>query len=232
MSPHRYRIAFAELLAEFAPEPHHSRQQISTVARALAFNVAIPLAVIAILQAAGVPLILALVVSAAFPAGEVIFTLIHDRHLDVLGLLTAGLILLGAGTALFGNDVRLALVKESAVSSVFGTLCLASLARSHPLMYYLGEEFFAGSDHQLLAAWQARWKLPGVRRTLRTITAAWGVGMLLEAGLRVGLTFTLPPSLMVFLSPALAVVATLVLVGWSIAYWIGRQITPPRTPAS
>lgn len=211
------------LFADFAPEPGHVREHVLGMLRILAFTVAAPLITLALLEARGVPLVPALAASAAFPAGEVVFTLLHDRHVDALGILSFALIALGAITSLLGGDVRYALVKESAVTVVFAALCLGSLLREHPLMHYLGREFFSGGDPARLSAWDERWDALPFRLALRRITLVWGLASLAEAVLRVGLVFAIAPPVMVFLSPALAVVTTVSLIAWSIVYWIVTQ---------
>jgi hypothetical protein len=222
--PASTRRRAARFVADFAPEPGHLRAHVLGILRILGFTVAAPLITLAVLQARGVPLVPALAASAAFPAAEVIFSLFHDRHPDALGILSFALIALGALLSVVGNDVRFALVKESAVTVVFGALCLGSLAGSHPLMYYLGREFFAGGDARRLAAWDQRANRPSFSAALRRITLVWGVASVFEAALRVGLVFVITPSLMAFLSPSLAVVATLSLIAWSIVYFL--QLSP------
>ncbi|HXF34614.1 MAG TPA: VC0807 family protein [Candidatus Acidoferrales bacterium] len=208
-----------KVLRDFAPEPGHVREHVLGILRVLTFTVVAPLVALAVLQAKGIPLVPALAASAAFPAGEVLFTLFHDRHVDALGILSFALIALGAVTSILGGDIRFALVKESAVSVIFGALCLGSLLGSHSLMYYLGREFFAGGDPHRFAAWEKRAEALSFRAALRTITLVWGIVSVLEALLRVGLVFVVAPSLMAFLSPGLAVVTTLLLIAWSVWYF-------------
>jgi hypothetical protein len=216
----------ARLFADFAPEPGHVRERVVGMLRILGVNVVAPLTTLAISQARGVPLVPALAISAVFPAGEFILTRVRDRHVDALALVSFALIALGAVTSVIGNDVRFALVKESAVSVVFGALCLGSLLQPKPLMYYLGREFFSGGEPHRMAAWELRWRAQGFRSALRRITAVWAVGSLLEAVLRVGLVFALTPAVMIFLSPFLAVVATVALIAWSVLYWLRTQEFP------
>ena len=96
---------------------------------------------------------------------------------------------------------------------------MGSLLGSHPLMYYLGREFFSGGEPHRFAAWEKRAEAPSFRAALRTITLVWGIVSVLEAFLRVGLVFVVAPSLMAFLSPAVAVATTLLLIAWSVWYF-------------
>lgn len=225
MTPSARRRA-AHLVADFAPEPGHVREHVLGVLRLLAINVVAPLGTLAILQARGVPLVPALAASAIFPAGEVVFALVRNRHIDALALLSFALIALGAVSSIVGNDIRFALVKESAISLVFGALCLGSLLQPRPLMYYLGREFFSAGEPHRSAAWDARWSGHAFRSALRRITTVWGIGSLFEAALRVGLVFALTPAVTIFLSPALAVMTTILLIVWSILYWLRTQEIP------
>jgi len=195
------------------------RRHAVGIARTVTFNVIAPLVALQVLQSEHVSLIVALVCSSLFPAGGVLYSLFRHRHVDVLGILSFGMLMIGALTSLYGGDIRLALVKESAVSSVFGTLCLVSLVRERPLMFYLAREFFADGEAQLFEAWERRWNSLSFRHALRHVTVVWGVVSFLEAGLRVALVSTIEPATMAFVSPALAVVVTLGLIVWSLRYW-------------
>jgi hypothetical protein len=51
--------------------------------------------------------------------------------------------------------------------------------------------------------WNSYWVYPEFRRVQYTITVVWAAALLLDAGVRVALTFVLPTASMVGLSPVI-----------------------------
>lgn len=69
-----------------------------------------------------------------------------------------------------------------------------------------------------MAAWEANWRdSPEFRHVMRAVTVIWGVGFLLEAGIRVTLAFTLPVDIV----PVVTAVQFIALIG--LMLWVGPQ---------
>jgi len=129
------------------------------------------------------------------------------RRIDPIGAIilfgfAAGLI---ASAALGGNAFVLK-VRDSAFTGLFGLSCLASLALRRPVMFYVGRAMSAGNDPARREAYDALWELPPARRVFAIITTVWGIGLLVEAGLRVVLAATLPTGPFLAVAPVMAAV--------------------------
>lgn len=149
----------------------------------------------------------ALVIAGAPAAAWVAVQWVRTRRVDPIGAITLfGFIAGIALSALLGGSAFVLKVRDSAFTCLFGLVCLASLARSRPLMFFIGRALSAGSDPVRLRAYDELWEMPTAARTFRLITAAWGLGLLCEAGLRVVLAALLPTGPFLAASPVLAAV--------------------------
>lgn len=161
----------------------------------------------------------ALMVAGVPAAAWITLQWVRQRRLDPIGSIVlfgfiAGVI---ASLALGGNAFVLK-VRDSGFTCLFGLACLASLTRPRPVMFHLGRALSAGSDPEKVAAYDDLWALPTAPRTFRIITAAWGVGLILEASTRVALAMVLPTGTFVAVAPALAGVAFGSLFAFTVRY--------------
>ena len=186
--------------------------------RSLAINVALPLIVVQVLLHRGVPAVTALAVAAIFPFADALVGLARKRRFDPLAVLSLIAIVGGLATSALSGNPAFAVAKESVFTFVFGIAFLASLGAKRPLIFQLGREFSTGGDPALMAMWDARWEIPGFRRVIRLITAVWGVGLLLEAFLRLIVAFTLPVAISTIVSPVLGIATIGGLIAWTLIY--------------
>jgi hypothetical protein len=146
----------------------------------------------------------ALAIAGAFPAAWVVVEWVRKRHLDAIGSITLFGFLAGiAASYLLGGNAFVLKVRDSAFTALFGVVCLASLTLHRPLMFHLGKALSAGDDDDRRAAYDALFELPTARRTFQIITTVWGVGLLLEATLRIVLAVLLPTGEFLAVSPVL-----------------------------
>jgi hypothetical protein len=129
------------------------------------------------------------------------------RRIDPIGAIIlfgfiAGLIV----SAALGGNAFVLKVRDSAFTGLFGLSCLASLAFSRPLMFYVGRAMSAGDDPVRREAYDALWEMPQARRVFAMITTVWGIGLLTEAGLRVLLAAVLPTGPFLAIAPTMAAV--------------------------
>jgi hypothetical protein len=161
----------------------------------------------------------ALIIAGAFPAAWVLVELVRKRTLDAIGCITlfgfaAGVV---SSYALGGNAFVLK-VRDSAFTALFGLMCLASLSWHKPLMFYLGKALSAGDDEQRRAAYDELYTMPTARRTYQVITAVWGVGLLIEAAVRVLLALGMSTGAFLAVSPLWAGVCFVAMFGFTLRY--------------
>jgi hypothetical protein len=76
--------------------------------------------------------------SAVFPAVNGLVTIVHRRHLDIIGAVVLIGIVVSIVATLVGGDPKLLLIRESFATGALGMVCLTSLVWPRPLMFYIG----------------------------------------------------------------------------------------------
>ncbi|MEU9121698.1 VC0807 family protein [Streptomyces sp. NPDC048506] len=188
----------------------------------LALNVAAPIITYNALHDQGWSEFAALLASGVWPVLDSAVHIVWRRRLDEFAIVTLVFLVITAVVTLVGPHSALALlVKDSAVTGLFGLLCLATLLAPRPLMFYFGRKFATDGTAASTAWWNGLWQFEGFRRTVRTMTTVWGVAYCLEAAVRIVLASMLNTDTMVTLSPILIYGVLGGLVVWTVRY--GKQ---------
>ncbi|MFD7261117.1 VC0807 family protein [Streptomyces sp. NPDC059874] len=146
----------------------------------------------------------ALLLSSAWPVLDSVISLAWRRKLDEFAVVTLVFIVITAVVSLVGDhSARTLLIKDSAVTGLFGLLCLSTLAAARPLMFYFGRKFATDGTPESTAWWNGLWQYEGFRTTMRTMTLVWGVAYVIEALVRIVLAYVLDTKTMVTLSPVM-----------------------------
>lgn len=149
----------------------------------------------------------ALMIAGAPAAAWVTFEWARKRRLDPIGCITLfGFVAGVAASFLLGGSAFVLKVRDSAFTCLFGLVCLASLTRSKPLMFFVGRALSAGDNPEKVQAYEDLWTMPTAPRTFRVITVVWGFGLLAEGSARVVLAALLPTGTFLAVSPVLAAV--------------------------
>jgi hypothetical protein len=160
----------------------------------------------------------ALIISGVGPVVDLAITMAISRRIDEFSVFVLVFLVIGVVTSLLFDDPRLLLLKESAVTGLFGLVLLGSLLAPKPLMFYFGRRFATGGTPERIAWWNGLWQYAGFRRTQRVLTLVWGVVLLSEAVLRGVLAYALPVSTMVVVNSVLPPVVIALLVLFTITY--------------
>ncbi|GAA2813470.1 VC0807 family protein [Streptomyces showdoensis] len=159
----------------------------------------------------------ALLLSGVWPVVDTVVHLVWHRKTDEFAVVTLFFLALTAVVSLVGaHSARALLVKDSAVTGLFGALCLATLLAPKPLMFYFGRRFSTDGTAESHAWWNGLWQFEGFRTVMRRMTIVWGVAYLVEAAARVGLSYTLSVGAMVVANPVLIYGTLGLLVLWTI----------------
>jgi hypothetical protein len=191
--------------------------RVRSVAKIVIIDVAAPLIAYSLLRRAGMSTVPALVLSGVFPALGVAISAVRHRRLDVVGALVLAGIIAGAILGLVSHSARLVLLEGSVPTAIFGLGCLGSLWTQRPLMYAMSVEF-VGPDTARGREMLSLWPYEGFRRIFRVITAVWGIGFLLEAGLRVIVVYNTSTSTALALSKITPYIWIAIFMTWTIAY--------------
>ncbi|MER5864303.1 VC0807 family protein [Kitasatospora sp. NPDC002040] len=161
----------------------------------------------------------ALLISALWPVVDTAIYLAWHRRVDDFAMLSLVFLGLSLVVALVGpQSAQLLLVKESLVTGLFGVVCLATLAAPRPLMFYFGRKFGTDGTPEGIERWNGLWALPGFRAVQRNLTIGWGGTYVVEAAVRVWLSYVLSTSAMVTLNSVLSYAVTAALIVWTLLY--------------
>jgi hypothetical protein len=187
----------------------------------MVFNVALPVGTFIALSGAGLPSVAALAISGVWPLIELGLSFARTRHADEFSVVVLIFLVLGIVAGLAFNSARLLLVKDSALTGLFGLVLLGSLLYRRPLMFYFGRKFATDGNPEKIDWWNGLWQYPDFRRGQRILTLVWGAAFLGEAVLRVLLSLALPVPVMVVISNVLPLVVLAALITGTIHY--GRR---------
>ncbi|WP_441251073.1 VC0807 family protein [Kitasatospora sp. McL0602] len=161
----------------------------------------------------------ALLASMVWPVIDLAIHLAWRRRVDEFAVLSLIFLALTVVVTLVGpHSARLLLIKDSAVTGLFGLVCLATLAAPRPLMFYFGRKFATDGTVEGAARWNDLWQYPTFRTVQRNLTIGWGLAYVAEAVARIGLSYTLDTGQMVTLNSVLSYGVTGLLVLWTITY--------------
>ena len=189
-------------------------RQVATIG---VFDLGGPLLAYALLRSAGLGAVAALVVSGVLPALGIAIGALADRRLDIIGVVVLAGIMVGTILGLTSHNARIYLLEGTLPSVVFALACLFSVRLRRPLIFRLAVEIL-GPDTPKGRDVTAAWRYPGFRRAFRAITVAWGVGYLVEAGIRVAIVAATSTGIALICSKLVPYAFALGLSGWTLAY--------------
>jgi uncharacterized membrane protein (DUF485 family) len=147
----------------------------------------------------------ALIIAGVFPVAWIVVQWWRTRRLDPVGVIVLfGFVAGVSASELLGGSAFVLKVRDSAFTAVFGVASLLSLMVSRPLMFHIGKAMSAGDDPRRRAAYDELWTIHEARRVFRVITVCWGIGLIVEAALRIALAVTLATGPFLAVSPVLA----------------------------
>jgi hypothetical protein len=181
------------------------------------FDLGGPLLVYSLLRSAGMSAVAALLISGVPPAVGIGVGAWVDRQLDVISVVVLAGIAVGSVLGLTSHNARLYLLEGSVPSIVFAVACLFSLRMRRPLIFRLALELIGPATAKGRDVAGA-WRYPVFRRAFAVITAAWGIGYIVEAAVRVVIVETTSTGIALVCSKGVPYLFALALSGWTLAY--------------
>ncbi|HVV23456.1 MAG TPA: VC0807 family protein [Pseudonocardiaceae bacterium] len=155
----------------------------------LVVNLVLPVALFYGLRWLGVGQWPALMLSAVPPAVRAVWTVVSRRRIDMLGVFTLSVLTLSVAVSFVSGSPRFLLAKDGWLTGVAGLWILATLCRTPFLFQVIRSLLSDEARGRAEGAWRDS---PTYRHLLRVTTAMWGVVLVLDAGVRVLLAYTLP----------------------------------------
>ena len=150
------------------------------------------------------------------------FVALRNRRLDGFAAFMIAIFAVGLALSFTTGDARFMLAKDSVGTAIAGLIFLGTCVVGRPISFYAAQRFFVTTGRGG-TWWDDRWRSnPAFRRGFRVMSLTWGVGLLVEAAVRIPLIYVLPIDIMAGLSTALQLVAFTLLITWNVRY--GRRM--------
>jgi len=168
----------------------------NSAALRLLVDLVVPVALFYGLLAAGVDLVVALVVGAAVPAASAIVTAVTTRRIEGLAIAVIALLLLSSAVSLVTGSPRFLLAKDAGLTAVWGAWFILSLRGRRPLTFRFTRPLVEGRTifgRTAVDAWDQLWETDAhFRRMWQVSSVIWGTALVLDAAVRVVIAYTLP----------------------------------------
>ncbi len=165
-------------------------------------------------------LLIAAVVSAVIAAVPVI----RHRRLDGRATYVTAIMVGGVGVSLLAGSTQFLLARGALLTGVTGLWFIASLWGRRPLAYLFSQPLLEGR-FRWPRDWDELWgRSPRFRRMWRVSSLLWGIGTLIDAGLRIIMAYTMSPDLVPALGTALYAGTSIVLIAVTTVYYAASGI--------
>ena len=175
----------------------------------VAADVGLPVGTYYALHALGASDTVALLAGTVAAGARVAVVAIRTRRVTAFAVLLLAVYAFGLAMTFVNGDPHFLLVKESFGTAVVGLGFLASLLTNRPMILESMKSIPSKRNEDLVARYATE---PSVRRTVRLLTAVWGVGLLVDALVRIPVVYALPISVGVAVSHVMMVPVIALLV--------------------
>lgn len=217
-------------------EPAHGSEvdrqlRLRSLLPTVMFDVVGPLVAYYSLKGVGLSSVTALILSGVLPAVRVIGGLVLHRKVDAVGLLVLVGIAVGSTVGLVSHSAKLVLLEGIVPTTVFGVVCLGSLATAKPMMFRFALTFM-GPDTKKGREFADMWRYEGFRRVFRVITVVWGSAYIVEAGVKALIVESTSVSTAKAITQVLPYALLGLLIPWNISYGKRRKAAGDRLLAA
>lgn len=173
--------------------------------------------------------VLAIIAASVPPMLWSVVGLARRRRIDALSILALTGIALSVLAYFGGGGVIFLQIRERLVTAVIGSIFLGSAAIGKPLIYQLARARVRTRPSSEANAFDAMRESPVFRRTMMIMTLVWGIVLLAEAAISVGLVFILSIRLYWVVNPILGYGTLAITTAWTYQYAY-RRLRPLAAP--
>ena len=156
-------------------------------------DVVVPIALYYVGRGLGLSELHALLVSAVAPIASVVVQGWVTRRVDGVAVFIGAVLVLNVAIALTAADPRTLLARDGWITGLAGLFFLASLRARRPFVFSIARPLAEGRLGPPGEDWDSVWdRFPLFRHVWRVLTIVWGVGLLVDAAIRVTLAYALP----------------------------------------
>ncbi|KAJ3099539.1 hypothetical protein HDU97_002982 [Phlyctochytrium planicorne] len=196
--------------AQQARNKAKSRQIRRAIIFMITVNIILPLVIYSVLVNR-LGQTMALILSGIPPLLDALLSLIRRRKFEPIASTVVVSIVLAIIVSVLTQDNRTLLAKESLTTICLGIGFLVSVGFSYNLIWQYNRQF-AGDDAEAQAELEEQYKIPAVKSFTNKLCVLWGVGLIVEAIIRVALIYIVDINIMVYVSPAILVLFMVILI--------------------
>lgn len=190
----------------------------------MALDVAVPLVAYYLSRLAGVPMVASLFIATIAVGLRMLWLIWRNGELDGFSVFMLVIFAGGLALSLLTGDARFMLAKNAAATVVGGLVLIGSAAVRRPITFMVGKRL-AGKDARARSELETGWAhCRNFRIGFYVMAGVWGVGLIVEALIRLWLTYHVSLDLAVVSTTAVNLVGFLLLVGWQI-WFVQRSRT-------
>ncbi|ATL66190.1 VC0807 family protein [Nocardia terpenica] len=184
--------------ADNPPPPEHTGGRLTLIIAL--FDLLVPLVLYYVLRGVGYSEITSLIATSIPPIISYIIQAVVLKKKDGFAVLILVFLIISILLALTTKDARALLTRDAWMTSFGGIYFLASVRwAKRPTAFSIARPLLEGRYGKPgMMNWDTIWEnYPAFRRIWTTITVIWGVGLLVDAAIRIVLAYTLPVDVVV-----------------------------------
>jgi hypothetical protein len=159
----------------------------------IVLDVAVPVAVYYLLSGLGVGTTAALLTGGLVPFARSVRSILRAGTEDHLALMMAALFVASLVLVAFTGSPKFMLAKESMGTAVAGLWCLGSAWAARPMTFYTARPLLTKGRPVALRCWDSLAEGSSAFRSIqRRLAIFWGIGLLVEAAVRIGIVARYP----------------------------------------
>jgi hypothetical protein len=190
----------------------------------------VPTASYYVLRSVGLSVYAALLLGALVSGINAVIPLLRSRRKpDGLALYWTAMMGGAVMVSLISGSTRFLLAREALLTGVTGVWFMASVRARRPLAYLFSQPLIEGR-FRWPDGWDEIWERSAhFRRMWRVSSILWGAGLLVDAGLRVLMAYSLSPDSVPALGTTLYLATSVVLIVITNVYYVRSGVFDPRS---
>ncbi len=156
-------------------------------------DVVVPIALYYVCRGLGFSELDSLLISSVAPIVSFAVQALVTRRVDGIAIFIGAVLVLNIAVALTAADPRTLLARDGWITGLAGLFFLVTLRAKRPFVFSIARPLAEGRLGPPGEDWDSVWdRFPLFRHVWRVLTVVWGVGLLVDAVIRVVFAYTLP----------------------------------------
>ena len=162
----------------------------------------------------------ALIAAGSVSVAWILVQFVRQRRVDFVGAIVLFGFAVGVvSSTLLGGNSYVLKVRDAFFTAIFGIACIVTVyTHDRPVFFYVSRYLSAGNDPAKVAAYDQLHEVERGRHTFRVLSVVWGIGLVVEASLRMVLAGSLHTSTFLAVSPFITATVIGSLFAFTVVY--------------